>query len=159
MLCRNDTQLNYIILCLFNLITSYLFSDTTNRDRDSAAGQSTSGTGASGGNEVVIISPGPDESSGDEELATPMFSSTPIGQLPIAAGEEKRAKAFVESLYESVVTCCPVAMEECNLAAQAVEVGTVEEEEEEDLLVGAEANPGCGPAYNLQMLRRLMVAW
>ena len=38
MLCRNDTQLNYIILCLFNLITSYLFSDMTNQDRDSAAG-------------------------------------------------------------------------------------------------------------------------
>lgn len=71
----------------------------TNQDQDSAAGQSTSGTGASGGNEVVIVFPRPDESSGDEELATPMFSSTPIGQLPIAAGEEKRAKAFVESLY------------------------------------------------------------
>ena len=38
MLCRNDTQLNYIILRLFNLITSYLFLDMTNQDQDSAAG-------------------------------------------------------------------------------------------------------------------------
>ena len=38
MLCRNDTQLNYIILCLFNLITSYLFSEMMNQDQDSAAG-------------------------------------------------------------------------------------------------------------------------
>ena len=38
MLCRNDKQLNYIILCLFNLITSYLFSDKMNQDQDSAAG-------------------------------------------------------------------------------------------------------------------------
>ncbi|CAH3108097.1 unnamed protein product [Pocillopora meandrina] len=108
----------------------------TNRDQDGAAGQSTLRTGASGGNEVVIISPKP--------------------------GEEKRAKAFVESSYgvlnflESVVTCYPVAMEDRNLAAQAVEVGTAKEEE--DLLIGAQASK-CGPAYDLQLFRRLMVAY
>ncbi|XP_022797626.1 uncharacterized protein LOC111335896 [Stylophora pistillata] len=63
---------------------------------------------------------------------------------------------FVESLYESVVTCCPMAMGGHILAAQAVEVGTVEEEV--DQLVGAEANPRCGPAYDLQLLRKLTVA-
>ena len=36
MLCRNGTQLNYIILCLFNLTTPYLFSNTTNRDQGGA---------------------------------------------------------------------------------------------------------------------------
>lgn len=138
-------------------------ADNTNQDRDGAAGQSTSGTGnvgigvARAPNEVVVVDPPEDENTSDEELGRPIFTSSPIvHQVPIVAGDQKRAEMFVESLYESVVTCCPMAMDGHILAAQAVEVGTVEEEV--DQLVGAEANPRCGPAYDLQLLRKLMVA-
>lgn len=104
---------------------------------------------------VVIDPPLEDENTSDDELGRPIFASSPIVHVASTC-YKKRAEMFVESLYESVVTCCPVAMDGHVLAAQSVEVGTVEEEV--DHLVCAEANPRCGPAYDLQLLRKLMAA-
>lgn len=87
----------------------------------------------------------------DEDMMDPIWTSTP---QPSQGAPQQLAETFVTSLYDCVINSGARIKEGHSLAAKAIEVGAIEEEL--DHLICAEANPRGGPAYDLQVLRKLM---
>lgn len=94
----------------------------------------------------------------DDDMGSPIFSSTHVAtnhisvtQLPSSS---KKGEHFVQNLYDSVKVSDVFIDEGTSMAV--TEVGTIEELP--DLLIGSETNENSGPAYDLQMFRRLLTA-
>lgn len=66
-----------------------------------------------------------------------------------------RKRKLVQTLYDSI-TVSEYASNDEGASKGATEVGTIEELP--DQLIGAETNENSGPAYDIQILRRLMTA-
>lgn len=94
-----------------------------------------------------------DNANSDDDLAWPSFSSMPtLSRSRTVALAPNEADTFVNTLYESVSTADAVVTE--GVSARATTVGTVKEEP--DHLTSTETDYTSGPAYDLQLLRRLM---
>lgn len=102
-----------------------------------------------------------DENSDDADgnMGSPIFSSTHVASNFVLGNQPpsslKKAETFVQTLYDSI-TVSEYASNDEGASKGATEVGTIEELP--DRLIGAETNENSGPAYDIQILRRLMTA-
>jgi len=93
----------------------------------------------------------------DDDLGTPVFSSTPTLVPKCTDFIQRKVEKIVETFYNSITISGAVTKDVNQSADQATEVGTVEEECNH--LIGAEANESAGPAYDVQLLTKLMEAY